>query len=85
MYCATHVPDDQPSHDLGLLRRCCPLQQGDVVDLDPLWRRSGRHGAGGKDRDDVAARGAIAGHAVTSFARSASICATKRANSTGLA
>jgi hypothetical protein len=30
-------------------------------------------------------RGAVAGHAVASFARSTSICATKRGNSTGLA
>jgi hypothetical protein len=40
---------------------------------------------GAKGGDDVAARGAIAGHPVASFARSASICATKRGNSTGLA
>jgi hypothetical protein len=39
------------------------------------------HGAkGGMTRP----RGAVAGHAVASFARSASICATKRGNSTGL-
>jgi hypothetical protein len=82
--CTVRGPDHQPSHDRGFLRQRCPLRQGVSVDLDPPRRRSGRQGARGKDRDDGAVRSAPAAHAVASFARSASICATKRGNSTGL-
>ena len=68
-----------------------PLRQGIAVGVDSLNCRQGgragrsdRYGAWGEGQDDVAACGAIAVHPAA-LVRSASICASKCGNSTGLA